>query len=176
MRLYKHRQMSAETYKRLARAFLASPWFWGFAFWLVAVPALLYALRFFFWLRLPFDYPDDLRLQMNSRELLAIADAPDGIVEIGGCSVWYYSRGIIGDRHISTDYPREIKSPKELPWVYGNYQLLFDAEGSLQAYTCNGEEIHIHTSSGNFQGSDLEDLSQDFWVEICEIQIPVPEE
>lgn len=84
---------------------------------------------------------------------------PDYVCKYRVGTLAYYRRGATGDEHPDlTKLPSEVAAARDIPFLYGSGQLLFDASGRLAAYTINGEADNVVTSEGSFAGSHLGNL------------------
>lgn len=83
------------------------------------------------------------------------------------CTVGYISRGSL-EAHdpAERNSGAPIESVDQIPWFYDNAQFLFDAQGKLVAYTWNGEELHVHTTIGEIEGTSLSQLTEEQWKKI----------
>jgi hypothetical protein len=63
------------------------------------------------------------------------------------------------------EYPpgNQIASVAELPSIYESAQLAFDSQDRLAAYTQIGESLSIETIRGPYEGSQLQQLGDDFF-------------
>ncbi len=65
-------------------------------------------------------------------------------------------------------FPDRVESKEDLPDVYAAIQFLVDDDGSIIAYTMISEELHIHTTLGDYDGARLAELPNEFLESLSE--------
>lgn len=111
-----------------------------------------------------FEQYKQLRLGATIAQVTTLfGRAPDYVCSYGGTQIVYFSRGSFFDtKPDPTKLPFLITAKQDIPYLYGSGQFLFSRQGRLAAYTCNGEEVYVRTVKGNFGGSHLRNLNDDF--------------
>jgi hypothetical protein len=104
-----------------------------------------------------------LKVGLSKEDVRAIWGIPEYTLSVtGGKEMWSYK-----DEGHPIHFVDKITFSEDIPLgelgkfcTYSNAELLFDEDGSLVAYTKIGEEIAIHTKSGDVAGSGWEAYSR----------------
>jgi hypothetical protein len=61
--------------------------------------------------------------------------------------------------------PAQVGSPRDVPWAYNNYKLVFGPKGHLVAWTRDGEMGAVMSNRGNMPES-LDSIPEEVWRDI----------
>jgi hypothetical protein len=102
-----------------------------------------------------------LRVGLNRHDVYQVfSRPPDGEFFYLDGAVLIYCGPALFDQTIDASAPKQIHIKEYIPHPYGATQLLFDKEARLVAFSQVGEESSIHTSEGDYPGSQLKQLSE----------------
>lgn len=101
---------------------------------------------------------------------------PIGKFELWGGQVLYFEDPMYANPPDS--YARYFTGPandmNDIPDIYSSAQLLFNRQGQLVAFTRNGEEVEIHTVTGDYPGANVRSLRTDVFRDLLAREIEPP--